>query len=414
MQVQSKDMANAASVTRKTPSHILERVRKYRTDNREAVNTRRRKNAAAKRATSLEQTATEARAKLGRKPQTLNEWFPTQARFSDWAQLAREIGVCRRTVLDWRTSKHPAVRGHRRRLFEITGLDCFADAANWKPREKPARKIGERAFVPVLAELVVRCGLATRELQQLRTSQIQTKGIQLASGRLILFGDKWEEVSRPALDAWLASARPTNFLFFLRKPVDRNRPVSAVWVSRVLHASGVSIRERRPARLRHFAGDFARLGSGERFLSHIRRVHALSKSGASGVLKVLQGQRTKLAAKGQTLKGTNLDKAFDLLYPQKNTGGAPKGLRELTVLRIRLVAAATQGKLIEMKKELSPDLYPEISDASEQEQRARGFRSEYRKEIESACSKIAPTDAQQVYLETKAQIAKLTNHKSQT
>lgn len=178
----------------------------------------------------------------------MNEWFPTQTRFSDWAELAREIHVSRRTVLDWRNGKHPPVRSHRRKLYELTGLSCFADAADWKPRETPARKSGEKAAVPLLHELVVRCGLATREIQQIRMSHIQNDGIRLSNGRFIPFGERWEEVNRSSFDEWRDRAKPTELLFFSRKPVDRQRPASGVWMTRALHASGVSMQRTEVAR----------------------------------------------------------------------------------------------------------------------------------------------------------------------
>src|ERR1043166_5783639 len=120
----------------------------------------------------------------------------------------------------------------------------------------------------------------------------------------------WEQVSRKSLDAWLDRARPTDLLFFSRKPVDRSRPVSGVWISRVLRASGVSMQERRTARVRHFAGDFARLGSGERFLSHMRNVHALSKTGSHDVLVLLQKRKALLSVNKRRLKGGQPEKAF--------------------------------------------------------------------------------------------------------
>jgi hypothetical protein len=340
----------------KNPEKYRDRTRAHRESHGEAVNAQRRQRSSQKRAEELQLSAEASRAKLGREPQTLNEWFPTQARFSEWAQLAREIGVSPRTVLDWRTGKHPAVRAHRRKLYEITGLSCFADAANWKAHEKPARKIGEKASVPVLAELVVRCGLATRELQQIRTSQIQAEGIQLASGRLILFGDRWEEVSRSALDAWLASARPTNFLFFLRKPVDRDRPVSAVWISRVLHASGISAQERRSARLRHFAGDFSRLGSGQRFLNHLRNAHGLSRSGSREALEALRKRKALVSVGGGTLNGGEPEKAFDVLYRPKNEGGRPAVKRKM-FLAARHLRNDERLAWPEIARRLDPDGY---------------------------------------------------------
>ena len=320
----------------KNPEKYKSRSRARRESQGEAINSQRRRRMAERRAEQLQRKAVQARARLNREPRTLNEWFQAQVSFSKWAQLARAIGVSRRTVLDWHTGKHPAVRGHRRKLYEMTGLACFADAAHWKPREEPARKTGEETSVPLLAELVVCCGLATRELQRIRTSQIEDKGIRLANGRLILFGESWEQVSRKSLDAWLDRARPTDLLFFSRKPVDRSRPVSGVWISRVLRASGVSMQERRTARVRHFAGDFARLGSGERCLSHMRNVHALSKTGSHDVLVLLQKRKALLSVNKRRLKGGQPEKAFDELFPVKNEGGRPAVKRQMFLAASRL------------------------------------------------------------------------------
>lgn len=295
----------------KDPEKYRQRSETRRQLFRPTINSRRRELSAAKRLARLEQEAQNDRDKLGREPQTINEWFLTQAMFSSWAQLGRTVGVSRTTMLDWRTGKHPPVRTHRKLLYEITGLPCFADAANWKPREKPARKVGEKAAVPLLAELVVRSGLATRELQRIQVSQIKERGIQLDNGRIIPFGEGWEQVSHHSVDDWLERAKPMSWLFFSRKPVDRGQPASAVWISRALKAGGVTTQERRSARLRHFAGDFVRWGSGKRLLGHLTRVHNLSNSGARGILDALQ--RRKSLATGK-LTGVSLDKAFDVLY----------------------------------------------------------------------------------------------------
>ena len=368
--------------TRKTPPHILkalretyhsdperyvERTREHRRRHGKAINARRRELAAEKRGVELKRKAAHARIKLAREPRTLAEWFPTQARFSEWAQLAREVGVSRRTVLDWRTDKHPAVRGHRRKLYEITGLSYFADAANWKAREKPARKIGEAAAVPLLAELVVRCGLPTRELRQLRLSQIEDKGIRLANGRLILFGEGWEQVSRGSLDAWLHRARPTELLFFSRKPVNRERPASGVWISRVLRASGVSIQERRSTRLRHFAGDFTLLGSGRRFTDHLRKTHRLSKSGSRENAEALRDRLALLRTGGGSLDKNALDAAFDKLFPPKKKPGRRRGM---TTERIKeaihlsefvKLAGGKRGALKAASKKVYQNVSPDLA-----------------------------------------------------
>jgi hypothetical protein len=322
---QQRDWHNAAY--KKNPEKYRERSRNRRLLHGMAINAQRRNRAEEKRGVALELKADAARNKLGREPRTLSEWFQTQSKFFNWAQLARVAGVSRRTVFDWRNGKHPAVRVHRRKLYEITGLACFADAANWKPREKPARKIGEEGAVALLAELVVRCGLATREIQRLRIPNPEDVGIRLGNGRLIPFGDKWEEVSRASLDSWLTRARPTDYLFFSRKPVDRNRPVSSVWIARTLRATGILLQRRRAARLRHFAGDFARLGSGKRFTDHLARIHGLSRSGSREALEILRTQKARIS--DQALTKCEPKDAFDLLFPLKNKGGRPAVKREM-------------------------------------------------------------------------------------
>jgi transcriptional regulator with XRE-family HTH domain len=302
---------------KKNPEKYRARSRTRRRRHGDAINERRRELAAWRRGRELRSKAQEARAKLGREPQTLNEWFPTQATFSEWAQLARAVGVSRRTVLDWRTGKHPPVRGRRRRLYEITGLACFADAARWEPRERAARTMGEEKSVPLLVDLVVRCGLATREILQIRVSQVEEAGIRLASGRFISFGDGWERVSRAAVDAWRERAKPTGYLFFSRKPVDRSRPGDGVWIWRSLRASGLSLRQGQAARLRHFAGDFARFTRFRRrfFLRHLQEVHGLSRTGAFDVYEALRDRLAFLRSRRGELRADRPGAAFDALYP---------------------------------------------------------------------------------------------------
>lgn len=228
---------------------------------------------------------------------------------------------------DWRNGKHPPVRGYRRRLYEITGLTCYGDAANWEPREKPCRKIGEERAVPLLAELVVRCGLPTREVKQIRLSQIETDGIRLGSGRFIRFDEReWEKVNRASLDAWVERAGPTNYLFYSRKPVDRDRPASAQWIATTLQASGTSLRRSQSAWLHHAAGDFARLGGGRKgFLHHMRSVHGLSKGGAATLWQVLRDKDAFARAAGRKLFGIPPELAYAALYPVvRAKGGAPK------------------------------------------------------------------------------------------
>lgn len=60
----------------------------------------------------------------------LKFWFEAQPLFLNKRQFARAVPVSVRAVMDWFRGKHPPVRGHRRKLYELTGLPCFADAAD--------------------------------------------------------------------------------------------------------------------------------------------------------------------------------------------------------------------------------------------------------------------------------------------
>jgi transcriptional regulator with XRE-family HTH domain len=329
---------------KKNPEKYRARSRTRRRLHGAEINRRRRQLYAQESSAGLEQRAARARAELGRTAHTLNEWFQTQAKFSSWAQFAREMGVSRRTVHDWRIGAFPPARGHRRRLYELTGLRCFADAAGWRPRETSARRMGEEPAVRLLADLVVRCGLATRELQRLRVSQIEEHGLRLAGGRFISFGEGWEQVSRGSLDDWLRRARPAELLFYSRRPVDRGQPVSRSWISRVLKAGGIQIHRGRTARIHHFAGDFKRLGDGGRFVKHLRRVHGLSRSGARGSLCSLRNLR---AATGATLRGVSPERAWNVLCLGARTRGQVRRGRPRGMTRDRIAEALRLSELIE-------------------------------------------------------------------
>lgn len=92
-----------------------------------------RRDRARKATQRVEQRAREAAARLGRPPESLSEWFPTQMKFRTWKQLAAEIGVTPEHLCRIRDGKHTPTEHLRSRLLEITGLPCFQVSAKLPP-----------------------------------------------------------------------------------------------------------------------------------------------------------------------------------------------------------------------------------------------------------------------------------------
>ena len=77
--------------------------------------------------------AQDAAAALGRAPETLQEWFTTQMKFATKRSLAQAVGTSESYLNRWISGKfRPRTRRLRKRLFEITGLACFADLKNMR------------------------------------------------------------------------------------------------------------------------------------------------------------------------------------------------------------------------------------------------------------------------------------------
>jgi transcriptional regulator with XRE-family HTH domain len=286
---------------RKTPSRILERLRAdyaadpepvraqsraYRQQHRDAVNARRRQRAAQQR--DREQAATweayQQNPAYKNLPsgEQLRLWLDAKG----WTvrQCARHIGVSARSVHDWLNGTHPPDRPKRRRLYEATGLECFYSRV---PEKKPRYAEGSKLAAAVLRDLTIRCGLASREIRGIETSQVEARGIRMSAARFIRFGDAAHEVSGSAVKQWISSAQPTKYLFFQHKPVDRSRPGTPKWIIRMLKLAGVVVRRSQTPRIQHFANDAKRFGTGPRLLKHLREFHRLSKTHSTAVWKEL-------------------------------------------------------------------------------------------------------------------------------
>jgi transcriptional regulator with XRE-family HTH domain len=268
----------------------LQRSRDRRAKYRDEINRRRRELSAARR--SLARAAVwqayqqNPPAKNLPADQQLRLWL--NAKGWNIRQLAREIGISARSVFDWLRGKHPPVRHHLSKLHEITGLECFTPPLPLPVQERRPKYVEEvRAAAAILKDLVIRCGLASREIRDLEISQVEPKGIRVRNGRLIRFGDGWHEVSPDLFKKWMSVAQPQKYLFFQLKPVDRGRPATGLWIVRMLKKAGVSIRRSQTPRVQHFASDAKRFGTGPRLLRHVRKVHLLSKTHSTAVWKQL-------------------------------------------------------------------------------------------------------------------------------
>lgn len=137
--------------------------------------------------------------------------------------------------------------------------------------------------VPLVNQLLFRCGLSHEQIQNLRVNQIEDAGIRLRSGPLIGFGEGWHQVSQPALAAWRAERRPQDYLFYQLRLGDYSRPVSRKWIASV---SGVATEGKvRARRRRHFREDFRHSANLRRLHLHLRYYHGLSLAHCSWLLK---------------------------------------------------------------------------------------------------------------------------------
>jgi len=322
--------------THKTPEHLLEKLRKNyaanpepfirkareaRRTHRQAINRRRRNLASEKRArqaqerwaTYLQNTPSEALPWS----EQLRLWFEAQPQLRNVRELARAVSVSPRSVFDWLRGKHPPVGRKRRKLYEISRLACFRVVT----RERRPPRAAQQEVPLIIRDLVVRCGLAPREIQMIRTANVELGGIRLSGGRLIPFGRKWEYVHQQPIETWISLAKPGEFLFFRQKPVNRDRPADRLWIVRQLHAANVKVRKSQAGRVHHFAGDFLRMDTKD-FLRHLQRKHGLSPSGAHSVRKELLKQRGLAVAANRRVEGIDPEAAYAVLYPIRNPRGA--------------------------------------------------------------------------------------------
>jgi len=260
----------------------------------------------------------------------LAEWLATQSRFANEADLARELGLKPAAVYRWRKGQRKPSNQQRRKLFELTGLECYRDAADWKPCEKRARRKNEPAVAPVVAQLVIRCGVTPRELQSFRLTQVEPLGIRRTSGLLIPFGEGWEHVERSMLDDWIARVQPKDLLFFSLRPVDRMRPATPDWIRSALRESGVAAINSRRIYMRHFAGDFGRFRTDRDFIRHVRQHHGMKTNGAWAMLYRLRRVYEKLSSGAFARGRCKPEDAYGLLFSAKRPG-APATKRNVFV-----------------------------------------------------------------------------------
>lgn len=323
----------------KNPEKFKERSRNRRSAHAVDINARRREVVAQRR----EIERSERWAKYIANPPNpslppgyqLRLWL--EAKSWNVRRLAIEIGVSARSIFDWINGKHPPVRHHLGKVHEITGLECFTPPLALDVRERRPKYVEEvQSGTAILKDLVIRCGLASREIRGLEVSHLEVKGIRTGKGRLIPFGDGWHEVSLDSFKKWMSVAQPQKYLFFQHKPVDRGRPATRLWIVRMLNKAGVSIRRSQTPRVQHFAGDAKRFGAGPRLLKHFRAFHGLSKTHSIAVWKQLireGGSRSLVGARplknaGRKPQKTEIFKQAEVLH--QNPGGSwPKIAKQL-------------------------------------------------------------------------------------
>lgn len=330
----------------KNPSKYKARSRARRAKFRGAINSQRRVNAAKKRDQAASEKWASYQVPAVSLPwnEQLRIWFEAQPMFSNVRALARLLSVTPRSVFDWLRGKHPPVGRRRYKLYEITELACF----RVETRQKRPPQAALQQAPTIIRDLVVRCGLAPRDIQTLRAANVEQDGVRLPNGRLVRFGNKWEYVRLQPIETWISLAKPDEFLFFRQKPVDRGKPADRLWIGRQLRAAGIKMRTRQVGRMYHFAGDFLRMDS-KKFLQHVRREHGLSRSGVSSLNKDLLKRKDSVAA-GGAVERIDPEEAFSVLYPLKNLRGAGRKAKKTSIF--------AEAKRLHEKEQLS---WPKIA-----------------------------------------------------
>ena len=138
----------------------------------------------------------------------------------------------------------------------------------------------------LVQELAYRCGLSTGEMRELCVTYIQADGLRIPPkpqsekprrlapklGRLIPFGDGWDEIPKTTLNAYVNNEKPTDYLFFSRSPRDKKKPISKMTLNGALVAQKITI---QALRNQHFDKDFRRARSLQDARFHLRNVHDL-------------------------------------------------------------------------------------------------------------------------------------------
>jgi hypothetical protein len=145
-----------------------------------------------------------------------------------------------------------------------------------------------RELRSLVRALVYRCGLSPDQIRGLRITHVQAGGLQIPplslstrqrrvpkGHRFIQFGNSWDELSKPILDAYITEEMPVDYLFFSRSPKDKAKPISRSTLERAVaivdhESSMMSLRDQ------HLQADFARWCSLQEARFHLRNVHQVN------------------------------------------------------------------------------------------------------------------------------------------
>lgn len=127
----------------------------------------------------------------------LNEWFKKQTKWKSQAELGRALKINESTLGDYFRGRHQPGSENRRKLFEVTGLECFKP-----PKEKEAPQVEapipqqpEKMEIPWddIGEQLVEIGKAVARLGRLFTrssvSDVSTR-VQVVEDILYTLNDE--------------------------------------------------------------------------------------------------------------------------------------------------------------------------------------------------------------------------------
>lgn len=175
--------------------------------------------------------------------------------------------------------------------------------------------------VLLVKELVLNCGLSTKEIRALRVSQIKPDGIPMSTHKFVKFGEERHCVSKSALDAWLSEARPKDYLFYRNRPRDHSKPVSPSWIVDVIKNFGVKVRRSRSIRTDHFEEDSNRFQDMRALHLHFRHFHGLSYTQSWALTKSLVEKANTFAVPEPYLLAVICASRLLPSSPEKRQGG---------------------------------------------------------------------------------------------